>query len=136
MAKTCLSIGAALLLALLSAETPSCTAFNVGAARGFAGRPVASAAAASPLRAPLPSHFMKSKEDREFEEWVRKKKIASGKTRPAFCRHSAFARRGKKEKRRSHIVFSRSRSCAGVDPDEDFATGRRQESTIYLVGGG
>ena len=50
MAKTCLSIGAALLFALLSAETPSCAAFNVGAARGFAGRPVAFAAAASLLR--------------------------------------------------------------------------------------
>ena len=47
-----------------------------------------------------PDVFMKSKEDREFEEWARQKKIASG-----------------------------------VDPDEDFGTGRRVESSIYLVGG-
>ena len=44
--------------------------------------------------------FMKSKEDREFEEWARKKKIASG-----------------------------------VDPDEDFASGRKAEGGIYAVGG-
>ena len=108
MAKTCLSIGAALILALLSAETPSCAAFNVGAARGFAGRPVASAAAASPLRAPLPSHFMKSKEDREFEEWVRKKKIASGKTRPAFCLGTALPTTAAKQEkgRLSHCLRS------------------------------
>ena len=43
---------------------------------------------------------MKSKEDKEFEEWVRQKKIASG-----------------------------------VDPDEDFETGRNVEGNIYIVGG-
>ena len=42
----------------------------------------------------------KSKEDLEFEEWVRKKKLA-----------------------------------AGVDPDEDFGTGRKAEKGIYLAGG-
>ena len=43
---------------------------------------------------------MNSKEDKEFEEWVRKKKIASG-----------------------------------VDPDQDFAGGRKAEGQIYVVGG-
>ena len=43
---------------------------------------------------------MKSQEDKEFEEWARQKKIASG-----------------------------------VDPDEDFGSGRRVESLIYTVGG-
>lgn len=50
---------------------------------------------------PRPAFTMRmSKEDQEFEEWVRKKKIASG-----------------------------------VDPDEDFAAGRKTESSIFAVGG-
>ena len=48
----------------------------------------------------LADALMKSKEDLEFEEWARQKKIA-----------------------------------AGIDPDEDFGTSRRVESTIYLFGG-
>ena len=81
---------------------------------------------------------MKSKEDREFEEWVRKKKIASGKDAALFLSAQRFAQHASKKKRPALTLSFRSlaRCCAGVDPDEDFATGRRQESTIYLVGGG
>ena len=57
------------------------------------------AGAAARCGARAPAHDA-GKEDKEFEEWVRKKKIASG-----------------------------------VDPDEDFATGRAAESAIYQVGG-
>jgi hypothetical protein len=80
----------AALLALACLALP-CSALVVGRAAAPA-RPLAAGRA-------LP-RMMPSKEDKEFEEWVRKKKIASG-----------------------------------VDPDEDFATGRAAESAIYQVGG-
>ena len=73
----------AALLALACLALP-CSALVVGRATAPA-RPLAAGRA-------LP-RMMPSKEDKEFEEWVRKKKIASG-----------------------------------VDPDEDFATGRAAES--------
>jgi len=80
----------AALLALACLMLP-CSALVVGRATAPA-RPLA-AGRAHP-------RMMPSKEDKEFDEWVRKKKIASG-----------------------------------VDPDEDFATGRAAESAIYQVGG-
>jgi hypothetical protein len=57
-------------------------------------------AVSHPAPARFGQTFMGSKEDKEFEEWARQKKIASG-----------------------------------VDPDEDFATGRRAEGFIYAIGG-
>lgn len=58
------------------------------------------APARATLARPRPPISMKSDEDREFEAWARKKKIASG-----------------------------------VDPDEDFATGRQNEKGILQIGG-
>lgn len=80
-------------VALLLAFLPACVTFNVKICRRAVARPVQP-------RLAWWSVDMKSKEDKEFEEWVRQKKIASG-----------------------------------VDPDEDFGTGRRVEGSIYLVGG-
>ena len=82
----------ALLLACLSASHVS--ALIVGTPVAATARPVA-----KPAARPWPIN-MKSQEDKEFEEWARQKKIASG-----------------------------------VDPDEDFGSGRRVESLIYTVGG-
>ena len=81
-------------LLLLAIGLDTCSAFTVGTT----GRRVAAAQATLPPH--LQKFTMKSQEDKEFEEWVRKKKIA-----------------------------------AGVDPDEDFATGRQNEGRIYVVGG-
>merc|ERR1719231_337574 len=57
----------ALLLALLQA----CASFGVGAGRRAVAQPVQPRLARWAVD-------MKSKEDKEFEEWVRQKKIASG----------------------------------------------------------
>ena len=71
------SLSVKLALALLSqrhvllAFLPACVTFNVAICRRAVARPVQP-------RLAWWSVDMKSKEDKEFEEWVRKKKIASG----------------------------------------------------------
>ena len=77
--------------------------FLLGAASSSAlvvGTPAPKLAVTHPAPARFAQPFMGSQEDKEFEEWVRQKKIKSG-----------------------------------VDPDEDFGSGRRAEGLIYTVGG-
>lgn len=59
-----------LLIALLLAFLPACAAFGMPSGRSVTNSRPAVATRFSPT--------MKSKEDKEFDEWVRQKKIASG----------------------------------------------------------
>lgn len=80
----------AVLIALLAGDVSALVA----------GAPANRVAVVRPTSPRFGQTFMKSQEDKEFEEWMRQKKIASG-----------------------------------VDPDEDFGSGRRAESLIYTIGG-
>merc|ERR1719453_761045 len=60
---------------------------------------------------------------------------SSALTKPAVGMRASFARMGEQEDKEFEEWRAKKMAAAGVDPNEDFATGRAVESSIYLVGG-